>query len=246
MQFNDTTNKNGIIQQIEFALGFNDAGITGNPTLFKQITAIVNNLYMRATGVIISADGNWNWDDSNQDDRPTATANLVSGQSDYQVFSAAPTTSQDWLEVIEVNVANSGGDFYRLKHRNKKYFSQPKTERDKTSGQPLSFYFNGVSIFLDAEPDYSYTNGLEIQFNRAPLLFTVADTTKRPGFSSHLHEYFVTGVKQWWLKNKVKDYGGSDRAKNEMLEMEKEMQKFYGNRNKFEVNRISRPPQSYK
>ena len=246
MDFNNTTDKSGIIQQIEFSLGFPDAGITSNATLFKQITSVVNNLYMDATGVIMGADGVWSWDDSNQTDRPTATTALVSGQSDYQIISKTPSINKDWLDVVEVNIADSSGDFYRLHPKSNKYFATPKTERDDTGGKPSTFYFNGASMFLDPEPNYSYTAGIEIVFNRAPLLFDTNDTTKRPGFSSQFHEYFVIGTKYWWLKNKVKDYSGADREKLLMKEMENEMGLHYGNRSQYQPNVLRRAKRDHK
>ena len=57
MQFSDTTNKNGIIQQIEFRTNLGDTGISGDATLLKQFTGQINDAYMKAVGIIIAADG---------------------------------------------------------------------------------------------------------------------------------------------------------------------------------------------
>lgn len=238
MQFNDTTNKDGIIQQIEFRTNIGDAGITGDSTLLKQFTGQINNAYMRAFSVIMQADGIWTVDDANHGNQPRATTNLVSGQSNYRVLSTAPSTSQDWLEVIGVNIKDSNGNWVKLEYKADKNFSETKQQRDVNGGTPTSFYFEGTQIFLDCEPDYASTNGLEVIFNRAPLLFASTDTTKRPGFASLFHEYLVLKPTYWW--EKYKRTGDSEQTKRDIMEMEKDMADFYSNRNKYEPTRLTR------
>lgn len=238
MVFSDTTNKNGIIQQIEASTNLGDAAITGNATLFSQITAQVNNYYSKATNIIISSSGVWRWDDTSHTDLPSAVTDLVSGQSDYNVLVATPDSTQDWLQVVGVNVKDSGGKWYKLFYKSNKSFSQPKRERDVTSGQPYSYYFEGTQVFLDAEPNYNSTGGLEILFNRAPLYFATTDTTKRPGFNTLFHEYLVLGPTYWW--EKTKKVGDPEQTKRDIMEIEKEFGSFYNNRNKYEPTRVIR------
>jgi len=186
MQFSNTIDKNGIIQQVEANINIGDAGISGDATLFAQFTAQINNYYSRATNIIITANGVWLWDDTNHDDLARATTDLISGQSDYQVLSATPAADKDWLEVSGVN----------------------------------------------------QTAGIEILFNRAPLYFTVTDTTKRPGFNTLYHEYLVLGATYWW--EKFKGVGNPEQTKRDIAEIENEMGKFYNNRNKYEPTRVRR------
>ena len=88
MQFSDTTNKNGIIQNIESLCGLGDGGITGNTTLFYKITAYVNNAYNKIAIAILQSDKRWKWDDFNNTDFPRGAATLVSGQRDYTLPAA--------------------------------------------------------------------------------------------------------------------------------------------------------------
>jgi len=244
MQYSDTTNKDGIIQQIEFRTNIGDAGISGDPTLLKQITGQVNDFYMKATGLLISADGQWKWDDSNHTNQPVATTDLVADQTDYTVIAKLPSVAQDWLQVERVNIKDASGSFYTLFPKDRSKFSTPRTERETVSGQPSSFDFDGASIFLDAKPNYSSTGGLEIVFARAPLLFASDDTTKKPGFASVYHEYLVLGPTYIW--EKYKSVGNPEQTKRDMAEMEQKMSMHYANRNQYEINKLARPYKSYK
>ena len=244
MQFSNTTTKEGILQQLEFRLNLGDAGITGDATLLKQFTGQINNAYMKATQIIISSDGVWNWDDTGYLNLAKATTDLVLNQSDYGVMATSPSSGQDWLEITGVNVKDESGQWYKLNYKADKFFGEPKQGRDTVSAQPNSFFFDGTQIFLDTKPSYSSTGGLEILFNRTPLQFLSTDTTKRPGFNTIFHEYLVLKPSYWW--EKYKKVGNPEQTKRDIAEMERDIGKFYGNRGKYEAPILQRNPQSYK
>ena len=244
MQFSDTTNKDGIIQQIEYRIGIGDAGISGDATLLKQITGQVNDFYRKATQIIITADGRWQWDDTNQTDQPIATTSLVDEQNDYTIMSSSPSEDQDWLQIERVEMKDSNGIWTRITPVDLRDFGSAVGERFKTSGTPIYFDFNGASIKLYPTPNYDSTDGLKVWFTRAPLEFASTDTTKRPGFSSLFHEYLVFGPTYLW--EKYKQSGNPEQTKRDMTEMEINMAKFYGNRNKTETNKLKRMAVSYK
>ena len=54
MQFSDTTNNLGIIQDITFK-----TGVSTNQYTIADRTRNINNWYMRVTGWILEADGRW-------------------------------------------------------------------------------------------------------------------------------------------------------------------------------------------
>jgi len=240
MQFSDVANKTGIIQQLEASTSLGDGQITGNSTLFAQFTAQINNYYMKATSKIVMSDGIWIWDDTNHDDLPNSTTDLVENQADYGVLSLTPSSGQDWLDIIGVNVKDASGQWYKLKYKAEKNFGTPRLERQTVAAQPNTYSFKGTQIFLDAKPNYSSAGGLEIEYSRTGLVFTVADTTKRPGFHSLYHEYLVLGATYWW--EKYKSVGNPEQTKRDLVEMEMAMAKHYNNRHKFEPTTIQRPP----
>src|SRR5436190_2831944 len=92
--FSDTSNKSGLIQDCETLLGFDDAAISGNTTLLKKFTVLLN-LARRKAELLILANRNplWNWDDPNYPDLPRATRDLVIGQRDYVLPTADGTYS---------------------------------------------------------------------------------------------------------------------------------------------------------
>jgi len=240
MVFSNTTTNDGAIQQIEANTSLGLGNITGNSDLFDQFTAQYNNYYMKATSNIVMADGIWVWDDTNQSDLPNSVTDLVENQADYQVLSASPSSNQDWLDVIGVNVKDTGGKWYRLKYKAEKNFGSPRQERETVASQPNTYSLKGTQVFLDSKPNYSSSGGIEIEYNRAGLIFTVADTTKRPGFHTLYHEYMVLGCTYWW--EKYKGVGNPEQTKRDLTEMENAMQKHYNNRHKYEPNMIQRPP----
>ncbi len=244
MVFSDTVAKTGIIQQIEFRTLLGDAGISGDATLLKQVTGMVNDYYMKAVGIIIGADGRWRWDDTNIDNYPSATTDLDTDRHDYIVMSSAPDTDQDWLEVERVECKDSSGKWYTLRPRNLRGVGTSITEDRTVSGTPTYYDFDGVSIWLDQAPSYDSTDGLKVWFNRAPIEFISTDTTKRPGFNTLFHEYLVLGpVYIWRDSNQV---GDSEKTQRDLAKMEKDMAKYYGNRGQYEVNKLARPYKSYK
>lgn len=59
MQFSDTTNKNGVIQRVEFTLELPDGAISGDSTLLKYVTALANDTYQEIGSAIWLASRNW-------------------------------------------------------------------------------------------------------------------------------------------------------------------------------------------
>ncbi len=45
MQYNNVTEKNGIIQRVEMLTGMGDGAISGDAVLLKQVTGLVNESY---------------------------------------------------------------------------------------------------------------------------------------------------------------------------------------------------------
>lgn len=149
----------------------------------------INGAYETVVGWILTADGTWQFDDSNYSDLPIGTQTLVASQSAY-------TFNDKFLEILEVQVKNAGGDWYILKPIDQKEFSDdiPLEEAFETSGLPI--YYDKVSddtiklLPAPASGDVTLTSGLKIKFKRTADLFTSAEVTagtKEPGFISTFH-----------------------------------------------------------
>lgn len=183
MVFNDTTNKNGIVQLVERLCKLGDGGITNDTTLFKQITGDINQAYKKVAMAMLQVDKNWKFDDSNYTDFPIATINLVDQQRDYTLPASTTGGNASTLwRVNRVRVKDSAGEYYDLS------LLDPQADETRTAtaytGTPTHYRMIGNSIRLSPIPNtnnVTLTAGLEITFQRSGTEFTTASTTAQPG-----------------------------------------------------------------
>jgi hypothetical protein len=83
--YSDTTNKNGLIQLCEIYTGLGDGNISGNATLLKQFTRLINNAFQKHVTTILESEDDWDFDDSSLlSNYPIATRPMVAAQRDYK------------------------------------------------------------------------------------------------------------------------------------------------------------------
>lgn len=201
MNFSDTTNKNGIIQTIEFWCGMSDGYISNDATLLKQMTARVNSGFDRILPLVLSYTDFLRFDDTNHTDLPVGTFNLVSGQSDYTI--TADDNSLAILNIIAVTILQSSSsttyvDLERITLDDRRALNaiSPNTS---DSGVPTGFVENGNTIFFDVKPNYNATNGGKIFFEREPSYFASTDTAKQPGVPKPFHDLLALYPAYDWL-----------------------------------------------
>ena len=181
MVFSSTTNRNGIIQEIEKKTSLGVGTISGDANLLKDFTANVNNVGHRVWHIIHTATGNWQYDDGNNTDLPQATTDLTSGTAKY----ALPTEA---LTIQRIELKDANGLWYKLTPITQQEVSSAVDEFYKTDGQPSAYRLIGRTIELFAGPNYSSTGGLKVYYDRGSVDFATSDTTKTPGFASEYHE----------------------------------------------------------
>lgn len=181
MQFNDTTNKQGIIQECESILYASNYGsISGNSELLQTFTRYANQALDKILPSIIQADGRWQWDDNNQTDYPISSTNIVAGQKDYQFNTTH-------LNIWRVETIDSNGKETRLLPIDQSDIQTALSSFQSTSGVPQFYDKVANSIFLYPTPATSVSSGLRVYFQRGVSYFLTTDTTKEPGFSSVFH-----------------------------------------------------------
>lgn len=236
--FNDTGTKLGLIQDCEIKV-FGDQGygrISDNSNLLFQFTARINEAQDRFAFLAMSADGKWQWDDSNNTDYPIATRNIVSGQRDYDF-------ALEHLEIEKVLIKDASGT-WRTLDRILDAGDELDTETDSylenntgNTGTPQAYDKMSNAIFFDRTPDYNSTGGIRIYFKRGPNYFIYSDTTKKPGFASIFHDYLsIRASAMYMLERKI------DGAKDMFVLMqakETDIKEFYSRRNKDERGRLS-------
>lgn len=189
IQFSSTATKDGLIQQIEQACGFDDGGITSNSVRMAQFTGKVNVAQDDVFAFALNNSG-WNTDDFNHTKDPFITTALVSGQRDYHF-----TVDQEGsiiLDIFRVMCRVSTTGPYQI-----------LDPVDQQSSDEVSSFYNGIDVtgipwrydktgngvFLDPIPNFSVSDGLKMFINRESTYFLVSDTTKISGIDTLCHDF---------------------------------------------------------
>jgi len=181
MQFNPSSGEQGIVNDVYFTTGTDSTSFP-----IAAITRIINKINHKLGLLAWRSDRSWKVDDSNKTDLAIATATLVDDQEDY----AIPTTTFD---IKRVEVLDSSGNYNKLTYRTRESIGCAMDEYMETKGMPTEYFLEGCSIRLKPAPDTSMVTaaaGLKIYVARDVTEFTVADTTKTPGFPTPFHQLF--------------------------------------------------------
>jgi hypothetical protein len=187
MQFSDTVNNTGIVQQTR-----NMMRVDSNQWPTARIVNSVNNWLDYITGYAIGADQNFQWDDTNHTKLPEGTATLTSGQSDYSFLT--DEQGNTILTLLGISIYDSVQQKYR-----------ELIEADRSNEDTM--YFGNVSgtpdqitkydkiadniIRLDVKPSSTVSAGIKFFFQRTGSYFAASDTSKEPGVPDLLHRGFV-------------------------------------------------------
>lgn len=196
LMFNDTSSaKNGLIQEAESQVfGDNSYGrISSDVNLLATFTRYINEALNRIVNLILTADGRWQFDDTNNTDFPIATANLgtVVGleQQDY-------TFDVTMLRILRMEVMDNTGAWNLMTPLDETdVYDTSLTDLLKTPGLPVYYDKQGSSIMLYPKPlgtSVTSTGGLKVWFQRPPNYFLTTDTVKVPGFNSMYHRLAAT------------------------------------------------------
>lgn len=234
--FYNSSLKSGIVDLIYSITG---ADTTRYP--LAEIVRDVNSSLDKVWSIIFKSDGRWQFDDSNFTDYPIITTNLVSGQRDYGFTT--DQTSNLILDIYKVQVMNSATgnyvDIYPVDQQKPSLLGgdiingiapSTMTDGDNSTGVPTCYDKTANGIFLDLIPSYNATNGLRVFINREASYFTASDTTKKPGFAGIFHEYLALRPSYQFAYRK--GLQNANALQIEMLQIEKDIAKYYGNREK--------------
>jgi hypothetical protein len=192
MQFNDTTNKNGIIQWCEEYTGLGDGTISGNSDKLLKFTSRVNVVSSRVWHTIFEAQGCWEYDDGNQIDLSIATTDLIVGQADYALPS-------DSLVVKRVEVSDAQGNWTKLNPLIREDIKVAIPEYFDTDGSPCYYRLLGETIEIFPPSDTFVASGLRVYYDRGSFAFSSSDTTKTAGFALEYHDILPLGSALDWL-----------------------------------------------
>jgi hypothetical protein len=196
-------------------------------------TRYANAWYRRFAYYIWRSSNVWQFDDSNFTTLPEATATLVAGQEDYSIPSTA-------IDILEVYVMNSSGDYYRLNKINPFMITGARDEYAETDGMPADYYLQGNSIVLKPAPATGYVTmaaGLKLILDRDIDAFTITDTIQEPGFLPAFHRLLSLGAAFDFARSKEL-VTKINLIKPDLDLMVREMEEYYARRSRADKKRI--------
>jgi hypothetical protein len=232
MQFSNGTDNTGIVEQ---ARSMMRVDATQYPTY--KIVNSVNNYLDTITGYAISADRNFQWDDTNHTKLPIGTTNLTASQSDYSFLT--DEQGNNILNLTRIDILDPDGSYRQLEMIDQSNIKGALDAYSSTDGLPTQYDKIADNIIrLYPTPATSVTAGLKFYFQRTPSYFTASDTTKEPGVAPLLHRGFVIaaaydGALALGLEN-------LPRMENEQVKEEMKMKKYFEARNT-DMNRRMTP-----
>jgi len=244
MDFNDTILKQGLVQDCDWWV---DSDINSYPLADKVRSA--NMGLNEVVGIILGADGRWQFDDTNYTDLPIGTTNLVLNQQDYGIDTSM-------VDITRVECKDANGSWRMLLPMDQKdlnptsYSPLPTgaftggvnttganyslTDFLSTAGTPIYYDKIANSVFLYPKPNYNSTSGLKIYFQRKASYFTVSSTTTQPGFAKHLHRYISFHMAKDYAVAKMLQGNKITSLMNELATMKQAIISFYSTRKKDE------------
>ncbi|MDD4026984.1 MAG: hypothetical protein PHO75_02230 [Candidatus Shapirobacteria bacterium] len=195
MQFNPTDKSISLVADIDFLL-FGDGETFNTDYSLVDRARNINVAQDEAVAELFKADPNFMWDDTTNPDFPIATLSLVENRDNYVLPDAS-------LVFNRVRIKDENGNFQTLTPCLRREVSD--SDLDNT-GHPTKYYKIDNAIFPIPVPNYSSTNGIEIEFQRGANHFVSTDTTKTPGFASQFHQFLsVSAALRYAIANGMKE-----------------------------------------
>lgn len=218
MVFSDPTNKQGIVEEIDFLVNTDEDTYD-----ITHKTRNVNRWYDKILGWIMEASNpTFEFDDSKYTTLPIFTADLEEGQSQY----AMDTT---WFDVFRIDVKDEAGAWHQLSRTDQTVITGGYDQYRATSGTPQEFDVIANVIELHPIPSYSLEEGLKVWANRKGSYFATTGTdSQEPGFAPQFHRILSLGAAYDYALSRQLPQAKAMREEIEQLH--RELDEFYGNR----------------
>ena len=197
MIWNDTTNRQGVVQDMEDICGLGATGITGNTVLFQQFTRWANIWSKVGASIAINAQDGWDFDDPSWTTYPSGTYTGTTNR-DY-VFNS----TEKLLKLKSVGMTYDGTNYVKAIpiDTNDQDFINVKADPniDNYFSQAIPRYdpkANAIDIypkFTQAQVDAGAK--VYVEFYREPKEFATTGTdSQEPGFASPFHQLVSKGA----------------------------------------------------
>ncbi len=204
MQWNDITNRQGLVQDAEDKCGLGPTGITSSTILFQQFARWANQWQKRVIRLILSSEDGFDFDDANYTTYPSGTfAGTINRDYEFD-----PTLAMLKLKTVgmtydgvnytkAVPIDSSDPDFWKLRvDPNVDQLFSTATPRYDARAAGIDIYpkFTAAQVALGA--------AVYVEFYRdAKTDFATSGTdTLVPGFDSGFHWVISTGMSYDYAK----------------------------------------------
>lgn len=213
MVWNDTTGRQGLVQDMEDICGLGATGITNNTVIFQQFTRWANKWAKIAAAIALNAMDDWDFDDPNWTTYPSGTYPGTTNR-DY-VLDA----SLKLLKLKLVGVSYDGVNYSKARpvDTNDPAFNwfvreDPNIDFLVGANSPTPL-FDPRSNAIDIYPKFTAAQvalgaKVYIEFYREPVEFATTGTDSQvPGFASPFHEIISKGASYEYCKLYKPDMG---------------------------------------
>ena len=231
MDFSDTSNLTGIIEDITF-----HTGVDTNAYTLKDRTRNVNQWYQRAIVDILSSVNYYEWRDTNvaagTDNSWTTSADgtAVLDMSASTRGYALPTTNDVWMLRKVAFSYDGGATYYEAKPFNiamVQYQPDDSDIDDNVSKTEPMYRWVGNQLEGYPLPATNSTNGIKIWFVAKPDIFVSTDTTQEPAIMEAFRRILSLGASYDWLMSREPEKAQVIRA--ELEQVRQEMRAYYAN-----------------
>lgn len=260
MDFSDTTNKQGLVEDCDFLVTSN---VTSYPLANKAASA--NRYLDEAVSIILKTDGKWQWDDLTNTNESIGLADLTADTQEYPLTSAiwsiggaADAALTNVLLVLNrVEVKDTDGNWRVLMPLDQRDLmpiapgaltgtgdttqgeEYSLTDFKKEAGTPIYYDKSGNNLNLYPKPNYTQANSLKVYMQRRANLFVSSDTTKRAGIAPHLHRFISYGMAYDYAIAKALAVNKITALLNGLNQYRSMIAEHYGMRQKEEKRKLS-------
>ncbi len=226
--FDDTTNKQGICQDIDFLCCSNSVSFPK-----EDKVRLVNLGLDSVCDLIQTVDTNWCFDDSGNTDSPIGYEDTVANQQSYSI-------DNDFLSIRGVYI-NQGDDTYKELEK----VDRKKIMESTGTGLPTGYWIDGNYIFFDKTPDTTTTGnsttklgyGFKVLFQRSIKYVNIDSTSFVMGYNPLFYRLAALyAARDYAMVNSL------DTLNPILLQIgmqEQRLKQNYGRRNKTQNNRFS-------
>lgn len=221
---NNTIQSQSLYHSCLFKCGLASDDTTAYP--FKDFVREANDSLRKVNSWIWNNTGEWEYDDSNYDNFPIATRDLVDNQADYSL----PLNVE---KVDRCEILLKSGEWKKLSIFDKGQTDFAMSEFAGTKGEPIFYDLMGNSLILLPSPDLTKVEenqGLQLYFSREISEFSETDTTKEPGFAKNFHNIIALDAAISWCN--IHDQSKLNQLYSEREVLKNNLEEFYSKRSR--------------